>query len=444
MRRSRRMNTEWSKPTKYIVAIALVILGIYALHLSRPVIPLLVFAALIAVIVRPVIQWLHTALYLPRGAAVAVVYIGTLILVPLGLLLAVPALVNAVQYVLGLDYLSILQRGVEWLQSTLVAIRDSRFPILAIDAYVDESVDAILMELQQAASAPVLEPPPVETLLQSLGAALTTTFGFATDLVGAVISQVTLIIFTILASVYISLEAHTYRGAFLRSIPEAYRPEIATLLSRIVRIWNAYFRGQLTLMLAIGVVCWLGLTLLGVPGALYLGIIAGLLEIIPNIGPIFATIPAVIVALLQGSTYISISPLLLAGLVILLYVLVQQLENNVIVPRILGGAVGLPALVVMAGVLVGVTVAGILGALLATPVIASALEILRYAYRKIQGEDPFPEEEQEEEAEEPAARRATDISQRLRNWFQRRANLQKPPTRPASDAAPAPKSDTDE
>jgi predicted PurR-regulated permease PerM len=92
-------------------------------------------------------------------------------------------------------------------------------------------------------------------------------------------------------------------------------------------LWNAFFRGELTLMLLIGVIGWLGLAALGVPGAPYLGIIAGLLEIIPSLGPIIATVPAVIVALLQGSTYLQISPLFLAGLVILLYVLVQQRNN---------------------------------------------------------------------------------------------------------------------
>ena len=69
------MKTTWSRPTKYLLAVSLVLLGIYILHLSRSVIPLLVVAALIAVIVRPVILWLHRRLHLPRGPAVALVYL---------------------------------------------------------------------------------------------------------------------------------------------------------------------------------------------------------------------------------------------------------------------------------------------------------------------------------------------------------------------------------
>jgi predicted PurR-regulated permease PerM len=147
-------------------------------------------------------------------------------------------------------------------------------------------------------------------------------------------------------------------------------------------------------MLFIGVIDWLGLTVLGIPGAPYLGIISGLLEIVPNIGPVIATIPAVVVALLQGSTYLRVSPLFLALLVVAFYTLVQQFENNLIVPRVLGKAMNLPPLVVMTGALVGAEVGGVLGVMLATPVIATMRDIVSYVYRKILGENPFPPEEE--------------------------------------------------
>ena len=91
------MNTAWSKPTKYIVGVSLALLGIYILYLSRPVIPLLIVAALIAVIVRPIILWLHLRAHLPRGLAVTLVYLGLVILAPLVLLLAVPTVIDALE-----------------------------------------------------------------------------------------------------------------------------------------------------------------------------------------------------------------------------------------------------------------------------------------------------------------------------------------------------------
>jgi predicted PurR-regulated permease PerM len=407
------MNTAWSKPTKYVVGVSLALLGLVALYLSRSVIPLLVVAALLAVIVRPVITWLHEGLRLPRGMAVTVTYLGLAIIVPLAFVLVVPAVVNALQYVVGLDYEGLLVRGTAWLRQTLAAIKAAPLPVDALDAYVDQLLDTLLAALQTATPTTAPEPPPVDTIIQALGSALTTTFGAAASLIGGVVSTAVLMLFIFLASVHMSLSAHTYRETCLRAMPAAYRPELTELLARIVRVWNGFFRGQLTLMLVIGVLSWLGLAALGVPGALSLGIVAGLLELIPNLGPIIATIPAVMVALLQGSSYLPISPLAVAVVVLLYYVLVQQLENSVIVPRVLGDAVELPPLVVMTGVLVGSTTAGILGALLAAPVVGTGREILRYVYRKLLGEEPFPTEAAPKQAERPSVG--------LRQWLHRRS-----------------------
>jgi predicted PurR-regulated permease PerM len=96
-----------------------------------------------------------------------------------------------------------------------------------------------------------------------------------------------------------------------------------------------------------------------------------------------ATIPALVVALLQGSTYLPVSHLQFTVIVLAFYLMVQLLENNVVVPFILGDAVELHPLLVMIGSVVAFTRWGILGALLAAPVMASAKELIRYAYVKI-------------------------------------------------------------
>lgn len=384
------MSSDWSKTTRYIVGVSLAVLAIFIVYLSRSVLPLLIIAALIAVIVRPLILWLQRKAHMARGLAVALVHFAALMLVPLLLALAIPAIVNAVSFVASLDYQAILQSVMEWLRSTLTAIKEIPLPAGNISLFVDQTADSLLAQLGTGTTAVLPNAPSAATILQSLGTALTATFKTAAGVVGSVVSQITLFIFVFLSSIYINLSAHTFHDGFMRVVPERFQVETAILIARIERLWGAFFRGQLTLMLVIGVVSWLGLTILGVPGAVYLGIIAGLLELIPTLGPVIATIPAVIVALLEGSLILPVSNLVLALLVILMYVLVQQLENNIIVPRVLGDAVDLPPVVVMSGVLVGVNVAGLLGALLATPVIATAREIIRYAYHKILGEDPFP------------------------------------------------------
>jgi predicted PurR-regulated permease PerM len=151
----------------------------------------------------------------------------------------------------------------------------------------------------------------------------------------------------------------------------------------------------LTLMLIIGTMTWIGNTALGLPGAFALAFIAGVMELIPNLGPFLAAVPAVIVALIQGSTYLDINNLYFALIIAGFYWAVQLTENNLIVPRVLGEAVELPPLVVMIGVVIGASVGGILGALLAAPIIASTREIFRYLNAKIWDEEPFPPEPEE-------------------------------------------------
>ncbi len=387
-----KMKTYWSKPTKYLISVGLVFLGIYILHLSRSVIPLLVVAALMAVIVRPVILWLQTRIHLSRGLAVGLVYLCLAILGPLVVILVLPTMINALAYVGGLDYRSIIESGGEWLRYTLTTIKAVHIPVAGLDAYVDRAIDTVLQAFQTSPATATV-PPSFDAILQPLSSALKSVMATGANLVGAVFSRAAMIVLTFLASIYISLDAEKFREALLGAIPANFKSEISILLTRIAHVWNAFFQGELRLMLVIGVMTTIGLTALGAPGALYLGIIAGLLEMIPTAGPIIAAVPAVIVALVQGSAYLPIGNLAFAGLVILLYIMVQQLENNLIVPRVLGEAVELPPLVVMTGAVVGASVGGILGVMLATPVIATGRVILGYLYHKLLDQEPFPIEE---------------------------------------------------
>lgn len=129
---------------------------------------------------------------------------------------------------------------------------------------------------------------------------------------------------------------------------------------RIEEKLGSWMRGQIALTLIIGVASYIGLTALGVPYAVPLAIFAGIMEIVPVIGPIISAIPAVMVAFL-------ISPVM-AGLVALLYFVIQQLENHLIVPQVMKKAVGLNPLVVILAVAVGGRLLGISGALLAVPI----------------------------------------------------------------------------
>lgn len=152
----------------------------------------------------------------------------------------------------------------------------------------------------------------------------------------------------------------------------------AQLIRRIVWLWLAYLRSQVVLMAVVGGLTWVGLTALGVRWALPLAMIAGLLEIVPNLGPVLATVPAAVVALAYGSSWFDLEKWVLALIVISFYILVQQLENLLLAPKVMGDALKLPAWVVLAGMIVGGLVASVPGALLATPLIATGRELVRY------------------------------------------------------------------
>ncbi len=118
-------------------------------------------------------------------------------------------------------------------------------------------------------------------------------------------------------------------------------------------------RGQLILALLVGIAATVALLVLGVPYALFLGVFAGVVELVPILGPVLGAVPAVLVALFQ--------PFPLVLWVILAFVLIQQTESNLLVPRISGHAVGLHPLAAMLALLVGLEVGGIVGALFAVP-----------------------------------------------------------------------------
>lgn len=135
---------------------------------------------------------------------------------------------------------------------------------------------------------------------------------------------------------------------------------------------GGWIRAELLLMLAVGGLTYLGLLLLGVPFALPLAIIAGLLEIIPNIGPVISAIPAIIVAL-------TLSPLVGVG-VVTLYLFIQLLENNFIVPQIMSKAVGINPLVTIVVLLMGLNLAGIMGAVLSVPTVLLVRSVIKHFF----------------------------------------------------------------
>ncbi len=155
-----------------------------------------------------------------------------------------------------------------------------------------------------------------------------------------------------------------------RMLPGSIRDDLGSILHMLDHTIGGYLRGQIGLMIIIGVMQTIALTLLGLEYALLLGVFAGILEIVPNIGPTIAAVPAILVALTQSPG--------LALVTAVVCILIQNIENSLIVPRVLGRSVGLHPVVMMVMLVVGTEIAGLPGLVLAPILTAVLRDVYRY------------------------------------------------------------------
>jgi predicted PurR-regulated permease PerM len=181
-------------------------------------------------------------------------------------------------------------------------------------------------------------------------------------------------------------------------VPTDFQPDVYHLGKELTVLWNEFFRGRLLLCVIVGVMTFAVIRVIGIPNAFALSLIAGIGEFIPNVGPILATVPAVLVALFQADASwlgTMVGPVWLSLIVIGIYVVISQLENTILVPRVIGRSLNMHPIVVFIAALAGASVAGLLGILLAAPVLASGRVIFVYVYRKLNDLPPFPDLAQE-------------------------------------------------
>jgi predicted PurR-regulated permease PerM len=193
--------------------------------------------------------------------------------------------------------------------------------------------------------------------------AATTVFGAIAGLAGGVVGLITILILTF----YMLVESQSLFTGFVRLFPRHERARITAASREITIKVSAWLGGQLLLGLVIGTTATVGLWLLGIPFFFVLGLVAGVGELIPMVGPILSAIPAILVAL-------TVSPGK-ALAVAAFFLLQQQFENHVLVPKIMSKQVGVSAVTVLVALLIGGSLLGIVGALLAVPT-AAMLQVI--------------------------------------------------------------------
>jgi len=362
----------------------LFVLALLGIYLIRNVLAIAAFAGLIAFLIAPLIRLSVHRLKVPRGLALLVAYL----VVFMGTLAFGALLVNSIAASIAeLDPIGLVDDARVW----LLAEVDDQGHILIFGLTVD--ISAFLDSLQTSISdsdgqgGMVLD---AERLLDYLGAG----FSGIRTAVGIITAAVTSAIITALVAMYLNADSQRMHESAIEHFPSGYERDGAMMMLKQKRVWRGYLYGQLVNSLITGFFVFVVLWLVGLPGAFLMGTVMVVLNMIPTFGPILAAIPGVLAALISGSTrWPELEHYWFALIVIGIYLLVVQLQANIIAPRVMGTAVNLRPAVVLIGLMVGFQVGGLLGSLLAVPVIASIRDVVVYIWRKLVDADPWPGED---------------------------------------------------
>jgi predicted PurR-regulated permease PerM len=359
----------WQPSTRLAVGMLLLVLAAIFLRSVRALVVPVTLALLIAYVLHPLVTRISKRLRISRGLAILLVYVAlSLILAGIGAGLGLALS----QQVAGLvEDLRQISSEIPSLLHQLEGLRFSLGP-WTID-FRTVNLQPILSSLTSA----------LQPLLAQTGAMVASVAGTTAQAVGVLVVILVL-------GYYMLIDFGTLDDSFVGMVPRAYQADFRRLLDETGVVWNSFFRGQLLLGLIVGGVVAAALTVLGVRFSLVLGLIAGVLEFVPIFGPAIAGLISVIVALFQGSNWWGLSVWAFGGLVLVAFVLIQQVENNILVPRIIGHSLNLHPILVLLGALAGGLLAGVLGLLLAAPGVATLRLWLGYVYRKVVGLETWP------------------------------------------------------
>ena len=362
---------------KTMVALVLVAASLWLLVRLWPVVLVLVVALLVASTLSPSVRRLEER-RVGRGIAIAVVFTIFFLLSILVVALTIPSLVS--------QTVSLLERE-----------------------------PAMRAELANQLAGSHLSAPLADWLRGLKPEALT-------NAIGATVFSYSLRFFSVVAyglsalflALYMMIDRDRLRGGLFAVVPRSHHIRLSRIMLNFETIVGSYIRGQVITCLMMAVFTFLLLRACGVENALALAVFAGLADVLPYIGPLLSVAPAVLVALARGPA--------VAAVVLVAMLAYEEFESRVLIPRIYGRALRLPSSVVLVALLAGGTLMGILGALLALPVAATAMMLIeelrvelpgeqeQFADRQVRRADDRAEKEYERRAEGVGAEQAAAIA----------------------------------
>ncbi len=310
-----------------IIKVVIVLLALFFLYLIREIIALLFVAIILAAAFDPWVDWFQKH-KVPRSVSILMIYVIVIGILSLLVVLLIPPI------------------------SEQVGQLAKNLP------QYYERLTTSASQFAESGQQPSL-PGVLQTLSTNLAGATKSIFSTITGVFGGLVSFI-----AILVIVFYMTTEESILKKFVQSLtPVKYKDYVINLINQMQKKIGLWLRGQLTLMLIIGIMTYIGLVILGVKYALLLALIAGILEVVPFVGPVISAVPAILVGFSDS--------LLKVILIIVLYFVIQQIENHIIVPKVMQKAVGLNPIIVIVAILIGAKLGGIAGALIAVPVAAA-------------------------------------------------------------------------
>jgi len=340
-----------------LIMLAAIVIGIILLAREAPSIPRLLFlGATVALVLSFPVRLLST--FMPRGPAILIVITSTIFLAILSLILVIPFAVSEIS------------RFVTQLPDTAENIRELlRKVLVEFDrrGWLDQNPDVVLEELEGNLFA--RGESIAESVLTNVLDTLTRTFSILITTFGV-----------LFIATYLLIDIPRFKEKFVLSFSPAYRPDAVHLWSTLGESLSRYLAGLLISIVIQGALATIGLSLLGIPYALVLGLWMSMTAILPYVGAFLGAIPSILIAL----TISWEMALVVAGL----YVVINQIEGNLITPRIQGGAVRVHPLLIFVSVIGGAEIAGPLGAILAVPTLAVLRVMSEFLWVRMQVRQP--------------------------------------------------------
>jgi predicted PurR-regulated permease PerM len=312
-----------------ILKVLVIVLLLWFLFAIRDILLLFLISVIISSAIEPLADYLYKK-RIPRALSVLIVYVLFLSIIAMVIALLVPPITQQFSTISQTDFYNNFLARVGGLRVHLQNLG------------IDETVTNNFKEFAGSIS-------------QGL-------FNTTRNILTGFVSIITVLV----VSFYLSAEENGTKNFIKHLVPFKNQSYVTNLVSKIQRKIGSWVLGQLILSVTIFVLTYIGLLALGVDYALVLALIAGLLEIVPYIGPIVAVIPAAFFAFIQNPP--------LAVAVIILYLVIQQVENHLLVPMIMSKSVGLNPIMVILGILIGGSLGGLIGAIIAVPLI-SAIQV---------------------------------------------------------------------